>query len=116
VPNQKLGELAAMRASDMVSRQYYAHKNPDGKYYYDYFSAKDISTDYSCENLDLVIAPSPEIAVNEWLASTKGHRDCLVRADLTQAGYATSKLTILDHLGGQTTAYVVVAIHSTEVK
>lgn len=113
--NERLGALAAHRASDMTAKQYYAHKNPEGKFYYDYFNEFYINTDYSCENLDLVFAPTPEIAINEWLASTKGHRDCLVREDLVAAGYATSKLTLTDYLGQPTTAYLVVAIHSTKL-
>lgn len=111
--DEKLGKLAAARAADMAKRQYYAHKNPDGKYYYDFFSAYGLASDYSCENLDLVFTPSNETFINEWLASTKGHRNCMINPSLTEAGYATTKLTLVDYDGKPTMAYLVVAIHTT---
>lgn len=116
ITSEKLGAIATQRAADMANRHYYAHKSPDGKYYYDYFGEYGVKTDYSCENLDLVFAPSPDVAINEWLASTKGHRNCLIRSDLVSAGYATTKLSLIDYFGQPTTAYLIVAIHSTQLK
>lgn len=70
-------------------------------------------TDYSCENLSLVFVPDSEEFIKQWLTSTQGHRECMTNPDLTTAGYAVTKMMLLQHGGTQTTAYVVVAIHAT---
>lgn len=111
--DERLGAVARARAEDMVERGYYAHRNPDGKYYYNYFSDYDINTGFNCENLDLVFVPSEELVINEWKASLKGHRGCMMHKDVTAAGYATAKLTLTDFQGNQTIAYLVVAIHAS---
>lgn len=115
VANAKLGELAAARAADMAKRQYFAHKNPDGKYYYDLFADYAIQSDYSCENLDLVSVTDSSQFIQEWLNSTK-HRDCMLNPNVTQAGYAVSKFSMVDYNGVVTQAYVVVGIHSTTLR
>jgi hypothetical protein len=113
-PDERLGEVAKARANDMVKRQYYAHKSPDGKYYYDYFDSYGVVDSYSCENLDLVFVPSQESVINEWMASLRGHRGCLVNAKTTHAGYAAAKLTLVDFYGEHTEAYLIVAIHAQQ--
>jgi uncharacterized protein YkwD len=114
--NPKLAALADARAQDIAQRQYYAHRDPDGHLYYDLFDQYGIKTDYSCENLDLAFTPDPEVALSDWLASSKGHRECLTNPTLTQAGYAAIKMTLLEHDGHNIPAYVVVAIQSTDVR
>lgn len=116
IADEKLGKVAAARASDMVQRQYYAHKSPDGKYYYDLFPEHGINSEYNCENLDLVFVPRIEMFIDEWMTSTKGHRDCLINPKLTAAGYAATKLMLIDYFGKETAAYLVVAIHTTDLK
>lgn len=111
--DERLGAVAMARAKDMASRQYYAHRDPDGRYYFDYFKEFGITTGFNCENLDLVFVPSEELVINEWKASLKGHRGCMMHPDVVEAGYATTKLTLIDFYGGQTTAYLVVAIHAS---
>ncbi len=115
VANEKLGAVAASRATDMAKRQYYAHKNPDGKYFYDLLPDYGVSADYSCENLDLVFVPNSQTFVDEWLASTKGHKECMLSSNVKAAGYAAVKMTYLDYRGHATPAYLVVAIHSTQL-
>lgn len=112
--HEQLGEVAKARAADMASRHYYAHKNPDGQYYYDLFDQYGIETGYNCENLDLVFVPSEEQVISEWMASLKGHRECMMHTKTTYAGYATTKLTLIDFEGKETTAYLVVAIHAEQ--
>lgn len=115
VANSKLGKVASVRANDMAKRQYYAHKNPDGKYYYDFFPENSLKTDYSCENLDIVFVPDANMFINEWLASTKGHRQCMINPDLTHAGYAVTKMMLLQYDGKEVPAYLVVAVHTTDL-
>lgn len=115
VANARLGEVAMARAKDMATRQYYAHKNPDGLYYYDFFPAADIWVDYSCENLDIVFVPSAEMFITEWVASTK-HHACLVHPDTTEAGFAVTNMMLLQYGGTEVPAYLVVGIHSTTVQ
>ena len=112
IANEKLGNLARARATDMVERQYYAHKNPDAKFYFDYFDKFGIRTGYNCENLDLVFVPDQNKVISEWMSSLRGHRACLMNQQTTHAGYSSAKLTIINADGGETTAYVVVAIHA----
>lgn len=112
VADEHLGELAAARAEDMAKRQYYAHRNPDGEYYYDLLRSYGIDSNYSCENLDLTFSPNISKFINDWTVSTKGHRECLLTEGNLKAGYATKKFTLVQYGGIETTAYVVVAIHS----
>lgn len=112
VANAKLAEVAMARAKDMAVRQYYAHKNPDGQYYYDLFPALDVRVDYSCENLDIVFVPSADMFIKEWVGSTK-HHACLVNPDTTEAGFAVTKMMLLEYGGKEVPCYLVVGIHST---
>jgi uncharacterized protein YkwD len=113
VADESLAELAAARAADMAARQYYAHRDPDGKLYFDYFKDFDIRSGYSCENLDMVFVPSEQQVVDEWLNSLKGHRGCLLNPSVEHAGYASSAVTLISFDGSKTTAYVIVAIHAS---
>lgn len=115
IANAKLGEVAMARAKDMAARQYYAHKSPDGKYYYDLFPDYDVKTDYSCENLDIVFVPSAEEFIKEWVGST-AHHACLVNPVTTEAGFAVTKMMLLEYGGQEVPAYLVVGIHATSLK
>jgi hypothetical protein len=109
-----LAKVARQRAADMAARKYYAHRDQDGRIFSDLMAADGESITYGCENLDLEFTTTPVIYVDDWLGSAKGHRACLLNQRVTKAGYAVAKLELLQ-AGGQTmTAYVVVAIHTTE--
>lgn len=110
--DDKLAHVALLRAQDMAGRQYYAHKNPDGKYYFDHFKPTGIESGYSCENLDLVFVASQELVIDEWMNSMRGHRQCMMNADVTHAGYAATEMTLVNFDNTETTAYLVVAIHA----
>lgn len=114
--NATLGKIAAERAADMAKRQYYAHRNPEGKIFSDYFAENGIKTDYSCENLDAVFVPDINTFIHEWMASTKGHHECMMNPNFKDAGYAATKMTLVDYQGKPTPMYLVVAIHTTELK
>ena len=109
-PNAGLGEVATRRAQDMAGRNYYAHQDPDGLYYYDYLQGADFDKDnYSCENLDLQFTLLPAQYVKDWLDSKKGHRECMLADQATDGGYAAVPAP---QLSGRQTAYIVVAIHA----
>ncbi len=110
--HEGLGKIAQARADDMAARSFYAHKNPDGKFYYDYFASHGINAGYNCENLDLVFAPNLEQVIHEWNASVKGHRECMMNDKTTLAGYGSAKMELINYDGSTTTAYLVVAIHA----
>ena len=113
-PNTKLAEVAEARAKDMSNRGYYAHKSPDGLYYYDYLKDGFSSgSSYSCENLDLGFTLSADTYVSDWLNSDKGHRKCMLENRVTDAGYAVATI---DKLSGGQPAYVIVAIHAQAIK
>jgi uncharacterized protein YkwD len=116
VANEKLASVASTRAADMVLRQYYAHKDLGGKYYYDYFADHGVEVSYSCENLDMLFVADNSQAIRDWLASNKGHRECLLNPNITTAGYAIVPTTRLNHQENETSAYIVVVIHSTSLR
>ncbi len=111
-PDTQLGLVASARAADMVARQYYAHKNPDGSYYYDYFKNYGVTSGYSCENLDLIFVPNQDQIMGDWLASTSGHQECMMHPKTNKAGYAAVRLTLINFDGSESAAYIIVAVHS----
>lgn len=110
-PNSSLANIANQRAQDMAARRYYAHKNPDGLYFYDYFSYQENSK-YACENLDLAFTTNVGSYVEDWMNSTSGHRECMLNADIKAAGYAAAPFETVDGYGVKTQSYIIVAIHS----
>lgn len=110
--DKTLGKVAALRAADMNEGSYYAHKNPDGRYYFHYFKDVNLKSGYSCENLDLILVPDESVAVREWQASLRGHRECMFDQRPTKAGYAVVKLDANNQVKSDASAYVVVAIHA----
>jgi len=107
--SSELEKVANMRASDMVRRNYYAHRDPSGKLYHDYFETDTFKNVYSCENLDLQFTAMPEKYVEDWMTSDKGHRDCLLNPNLTDIGLALAELDTSQDMPKQ---YIVVAIHA----
>jgi uncharacterized protein YkwD len=112
--NSELEEVAQQRANDMSVNVYYAHQNSTGGFYDDIMRARGMKTDYSCENLELSFDSRPEIYINDWLASNRGHRLCLLNQRATQAGYAVAVVDLPN--GEAKQSIVVVAIHSTDVE
>lgn len=112
VANAVLAAAAEQRAIDMQNNQYYAHKGSDGRYYNDLISTKGSS----CENLDLQFTTESQAYVHDWMMSRSGHRECLMNADATQAGYAVAVMDKIFANGQATASYVVVAIHASDAK
>jgi uncharacterized protein YkwD len=110
--NDILTKLAEQRAQDMSRNNFYAHKNMQGKYFYDILADEGYKTGYSCENLDLDFTTNSYIYFNAWLKSKAGHRECMLNSQVTEAGYAVA--SIANNSTQDTPSYVVVAIHGTE--
>ncbi len=110
----ELETIAKSRASDMVRRNYYAHKNPDGIYFYNLLESNGLHAGFSCENLDLMPSSSEQRAVSDWMNSTAGHKECLLNSSVIKSGYAVQKFDEVHENGQQITLYVVVAIHASE--
>jgi uncharacterized protein YkwD len=111
--NGALATIAEQRAKDMSERRYYAHKNPDGKYFDDLLVAAHIYNQYACENLDLEFTISSETYVADWLNSKHGHRECLLSPAATEAGYAVAPFMTATNQGEPMRSYVVVGIHAS---
>ena len=111
VKNVNLTKLANDRAADMVARNYYAHKNPDGYMFFDLLEQQNYQTGFACENLDLSFINDPNQYVNDWKNSAKGHKECMLDSRLTDAGYAIVAFDPSDSVDG-IEEYIVVAIHA----
>jgi uncharacterized protein YkwD len=105
----ELETLAQRRANDMSARKYYAHRDPDGRLFFDYFETGVFKGGYSCENLDIQIISSPEMFMRDWLNSARGHKECMLSDRVSDVGYAVAQITIGAQ---QSPSYVVVAIHA----
>lgn len=112
INDPQLAAVAKQRADDMASNMYYAHKSPDGTYFYDILVRDNYDVDFGCENLDLQFTLQPDIYVNDWLTSTNGHRECALHKGITRAGYATIKIPSEARAGMDIDAYIVVAIYA----
>lgn len=113
IADARLEKIASARAADMVKRNYYGHRSPDGLYFYDVMKSNGLNANFSCENLDLMPSVSEQKAINDWLESTTGHKECLLNSTVGKAGYAATEFDQVFQEGKLTTLYVVVAIHTT---
>ena len=86
--------IAKERTSDMVTNNYYAHQSPNGLYFNDLMKQNRISYGFACENLDLAFSGAESTYVADWMASTKGHRECLLNAQVTKIGVATGSMPV----------------------
>lgn len=115
-PNAVLTQVAQKRAADMAANKYYGHKNASGKIFEDFIEQSAMRIDYGCENLDMQSTLYADTYVNDWLQSNKGHRECLLNPNVTQAGYAVTAIELNQPGGATFSTYVVVAIHTGELK
>lgn len=104
-----LTNLAAHRVADMAGRQYYSHRDPEGNYFYDYFSDTSMKNAFSCENLDLRGSHEAHLFIGDWMASTKGHRECLLSPEITHVGFAVVRFTSTESNENSET-YLAVAV------
>jgi len=81
-----LTKVSQMRANDMIEKQYYSHKAPDGS---DYTSLLTSRNSFSCEDLDLSSSSDDEQIFNDWMGSPS-HRACLLDPRAVYVGTFTS--------------------------
>ena len=116
VADESLARIAQKRAADMRSTGYYAHQNPTTKRtFVDDLKSSQISYGFACENLDLEFLPSEQKFVQAWLGSTTGHRECMMDKGTTRAGYAVTQIDMGNDHVANNRAYIVVAVHITEL-
>ncbi len=111
VPNAELTKVAKQRADDMKQNNYYAHKSPEGKFFYDLSESLQNKYVYSCENLDLQFKIGSHFYVQDWLSSAP-HKKCMLNKSVTEAGYAVVELPNASK-GVDIPSFVVVAIHAS---
>lgn len=107
-----LNEVAEHRASDMITRGYYSHTDPDNTDYVKLLNKLSVNPDYSCENLDLLFDNNINVVVDDWLQSPE-HRNCLLNGNLTSVGVAYIKSGEIAVGSEIKNSYIAVAIFST---
>lgn len=75
--SSELKSLTDFRVQDMNDRDYYSHKTPEGYTYTNYMNEYDITSTYSCENLQLQSGSNLSEAVEAW-HNSPAHYRCLV--------------------------------------
>lgn len=112
VKDSVLTIVAQQRASDMATRGYYAHRNPDGTYFYDQLDKQGYTYLFGCENLGLEFDMLPSTYINAWMNSVGGHKECLLNPGISRAGYAAIKLSSTASTTISVPAYIVVAVYA----
>lgn len=79
--------ITKYRVQDMVDRDYYSHKTPDGATYASYFKDYGIETRFSCENLQLQGGSDINKAIKSWVDSS-AHFECLTDSRLNQISFS----------------------------
>jgi hypothetical protein len=84
--NDKLNQAAEAKANDMINKDYFAHKSPDGKMPWDWVSRKDYPYLYMGENLAMNFT-SAESAHNALMLSPT-HKKNILNSKYTEIGVA----------------------------
>lgn len=99
--NDKLAQAAALKAQDMLEKQYWAHESLDGVTPWHWIQQAEYSYDYAGENLAKNFHTA-ESTVAAWMASPE-HRANVLSAQYSDVGFAVAE-GVLD---GQATTLVV---------
>lgn len=84
--NPQLSQAAALKAQDMMTKNYWAHTAPDGTSPWVFIKSAGYSYVYAGENLARGFNTAPD-AVNAWMASP-GHRNNMLSANYKDVGFA----------------------------
>lgn len=114
--DQKLQAIAQMRADDMARSGYFAHESPTGATFISLLNEQNTSYGYACENLYMATSYDPALVARQWLASTSGHKECLLDARTHVVGYAVAELNDVFYIDGSTTGYIYVALFASYIK
>lgn len=99
--DSNLSEAATFKASDMLTKNYWAHYGPDGTSPWVFFKKVGYDYQYAGENLARGFT-SPEDVVDAWMASPT-HRENMLSPKYSDIGFAIQEGTLL---GEQTTLVV----------
>lgn len=89
IVNPKLEYAAQLKASDMVSKNYFAHTSPEGISPWYWFKKAEYSFSYAGENLAVGFEQSEDVN-NGWLNSPT-HKANIIDEHFTEIGIATMK-------------------------
>ncbi|OGH18032.1 MAG: hypothetical protein A3F31_03795 [Candidatus Levybacteria bacterium RIFCSPHIGHO2_12_FULL_38_12] len=101
VLNEELSKAAAKKASDMFSKNYWAHNSPDGKTPWYFIKGQGYEYVYAGENLARGFGTSEEV-VKAWMASPS-HKENLISSYYKDIGFAVIEGKLL----GENTTLVV---------
>ena len=96
-PDERLNASAQEKADDMQNRDYYDHKSPDSIEGYSLvFKHMQNRCRYASENLAKVSTADGKIGnsrftIDNWMRSTKGHREAILDAKYSLVGFGISK-------------------------
>ncbi len=99
--NEKLSQAAAMKASDMFAKNYWAHTSPEGKLPWDFIIGAGYKYSVAGENLAKNFSDSSGV-VEAWMVS-QSHRDNLMKPSYRDIGFAV----VNGVLNGEETTLVV---------
>lgn len=99
--NPILQKAAQMKANDMASRGYFAHKSPDGLSPWYWFEKAGYDFSYAGENLAVNFIDS--VDVNQAWMTSPSHRENIINGNFTEIGIATAEGTYK----GRSTVFVV---------
>jgi hypothetical protein len=87
--NNLLAEAAANKLQDMISNDYFAHQNPQGKMAWDFMVASGYIFQYAGENLAMDYLNEKEL-VQAWMESNT-HRKNILNEDFQDTGVAVAQ-------------------------
>lgn len=104
-----LSQAAANKASDMLSKDYWAHNSPDGTAPWAFIRATGYNYVYAGENLARGFNNAPDV-VNAWMASPE-HRKNMLSSNYQNVGFAV----VTGKLSGEDTVLIVEMFGSTNL-
>lgn len=105
--SERLNIAAAMKAQDMLIKQYWSHESPAGVTPWDWFEAAGYDYKYAGENLGKGFRTSSGV-IKAWMDSSE-HRDNLLSKQYADVGFAVAE----GMLNSEDTN-VIVALYGTE--
>jgi hypothetical protein len=107
--NPELNQAAANKATDMFSKNYWAHNAPDGTTPWVFIKSAGYSYIYAGENLARGFTNAPDV-VNAWMNSSE-HRKNVLSPNYQNVGFAVAT----GNLNGEETVLVVEMLGSTNL-
>ena len=87
--NEKLSQAAQFKAEDMIARNYFSHKDPDGQAPWVWLEQVNYNYSTAGENLAMDVS-DPEVLKNAWLNSPS-HAKNILNTNFTDIGVGVAK-------------------------